>query len=248
MSSPRTVATDFRPRGDAALPVLLLPGFLCDARAYAGLIGALSLRVSVHVANLTHSDCVEALAAQVLRQAPLRFVALGHSLGGMVAMAMLRQAPERMAHLALLDADPLPEQTPVRDWRARLMDRVGQGGLGDVVAEILPELVGNGPARTDALALWRTMASDLGPGVFLSQARALCERPDQQAALERARPGALVLAGADDRMCPRDRQERLMSLLPGARLELIEASGHLPTLEAPDTTARVVRTWLRETV
>lgn len=246
MSSPRVTAAAFPSREGQGLPVLLLPGFLCDARAYSGLIGALSRQVSVHVANLTHSDCVEALAGQVLRQAPLRFIALGHSLGGVVAMAMLRQAPERMAHLALLDADPLPEQAPVRDWRVGLMDRVDQGGLGDVVAEMLPGLVGNGPARTDALALWRTMAADLGPGVFLRQARALCNRPDQQETLARARPGALVLAGADDRMCPRDQQERLVTLLPKARLEFIAASGHLPTLEAADATAHAVRAWLRD--
>lgn len=248
MSSPRTTAATVPPRAGAALPILLLPGFLCDVRAYSGLIGALSRQVSVHVANLTHSDCVEALAGQVLRQAPLRFVALGHSLGGMVAMAMLRQAPERMAHLALLDADPLPEQTPIRDWRVELMDRVDRGGLGEVVAEMLPGLVGNGPARTDALTLWRTMAVDLGPGVFLRQARALCDRRDQQDTLERARPGALVLAGADDRMCPRDQQERLVTLLPKARLEFIAASGHLPTLEAADATAGAVNAWLRDTI
>ncbi len=246
MSSPRPPAPGFSSPEGFALPVLLLPGFLCDARAYAGLIGALSRQVSVHVANLTRSDCVEALATQVLRQAPLRFVALGHSLGGMVAMAMLRQAPERMAHLALLDADPLPERSPVRDWQAGLMERVDRGGFGDVVAEMLPALVGTGPARTDALALWRTMAADLGPRVFLRQARALCDRPDLQDALERARPGALVLAGADDRMCPRDRQERLVTLLPGARLELIAASGHLPMLEAADATAGAVHSWLRD--
>ncbi len=90
------------------------------------------------------------------------------------------------------------------------------------------------------------MALSLGPQVFANQSRALATRPDQQATLSRFTGPALVLMGAQDRLCPRDRHDLMHRLMPQSRLVLIERAAHLPTLEQPDETTAELLRWLED--
>lgn len=226
-------------------PLVLLPGMMCDARLYGPQVAALSGRVPLHLAPVTGQASVEALATEILAGAPARFALAGLSMGGIVAMEVFRQAPDRVDRLALLDTNPRAELDEVRQRREPQIEKVRAGGLAEIMRdELKPNYLANGPLRQDVLDLCMAMALDLGPEVFERQSRALQTRPDQQETLRQVACPTLVLMGAEDRLCPRDRHELMHRLIAGSTLEIIDGAGHLPTLEQPDAVTAALTTWL----
>jgi pimeloyl-ACP methyl ester carboxylesterase len=227
-------------------PLVLLPGMMCDARLWAPQMAALGRRTVIHGA-LTEADTVGALAASVLAAAPPRFALAGLSMGGIVAMEIVRQAPDRVERLALLDTNPLAEAPEVRARRAPQIAKARAGLLREVMRdEMKPNYLAEGPEKARILDLCMDMALALGPEVFDRQSRALAARPDQQETLRAYGGPALVLMGAADRLCPRDRHELMHALLPRSRLVVIDAAAHLPTLEQPERTTDELLSWLSE--
>ena len=226
-------------------PLVLLPGHMCDGRLWGPQIAALSGTRTIHLAEVASADTVEALAATILRDAPPRFALAGLSMGGIVAMEVLRQAPGRVERLALLDTNPLAELESVKDVRRDRMTRVEQGHLPEIVREEMKPLYLAEP-RQDVLDLCYDMALRLGPEVFLRQSRALMNRPDQCATLRVYPRPALILHGAEDRLVSPDRARLMAELMPQARLDWIAGAGHLPTLEQPNTTTAALARWLED--
>jgi pimeloyl-ACP methyl ester carboxylesterase len=226
-------------------PLVLLPGHMCDARLWGPQLAALSGRRTIHLPAIAGADRMEALAAGVLRDAPPRFALAGLSMGGIVAMEVLRQAPERVERVALLDTNPLPEAEDVRATRRDRMARVEAGHLPEIVREEMKPLYLADP-RQDVLDLCYDMALRLGPEAFLRQSRALMDRPDQTATLRAWRGPALVLHGEEDRLVPSDRARLMAELMPQARLAWIAGAGHLPTLEQPEATTGALIRWLED--
>jgi pimeloyl-ACP methyl ester carboxylesterase len=228
-------------------PLVLLPGMMCDARLFGPQVAALSGRRPVHLAPIAGHDRMAALAAEVLAHAPPRFALAGLSMGGIVAMEVVRQAPGRVERLALLDTNPRGEPPKIQARREPQIAKARAGALASVMRdEMKPNYLADGPRRGDILDLCMAMALDLGPDAFERQSRALASRPDQQDTLRAFRGPALVLMGEDDRLCPRDRHDLMHSLIAGSRLVIVEGAGHLPTLEQPErTTAELIR-WLEE--
>jgi pimeloyl-ACP methyl ester carboxylesterase len=107
-----------------------------------------------------------------------------------------------------------------------------------------PHYLAEGPGRAAVLDLCMEMALALGPEVFARQSAALASRPDRQEALRGYRGPALVLTGAEDRLCPRERHETMHALMPASRLVVIEGAGHLPVLERPGETGAALAAWL----
>lgn len=226
-------------------PLVLLPGMMCDARLYGPQIAALSGRVPIHLAPITAFDTVAALAAGVLETAPPSFALAGLSMGGIVAMEIVRQAPERVSRLALLDTNPRAEPEEVRQRREPQIAAVRAGGLQTIMRdELKPNYLAKGPLRQDVLDMCMTMALDLGPDVFERQSRALQARPDQQETLKSVEMPTLILMGREDRLCPLDRHELMNDLVAGSELKIIEGAGHLPTLEQPEAVNAAFKTWL----
>ena len=227
-------------------PLVLIPGMMCDTRLYGPQMAALGRRAVIH-APCTEADSMGDLAHAVLEVAPPRFALAGLSMGGIVAMEVLRQAPDRVERLALLDTNPLAELPKHQARRLPQIAAAEDGRLREVMRdEMKPLYLADGPGKAAILELCMDMALSLGPAVFVRQSRALASRPDQQETLRAFRGPALVLMGRDDRLCPLDRHELMHALMPQSRLELIEGAAHLPTLEKPtQTTAALVR-WLEE--
>ena len=227
------------------IPLVLLPGMMCDARLFGPQIAALSGQVTIMLPSISAHDSMAGLAAEVLAHAPPQFALAGLSMGGIVAMEILRQAPDRVARLALLDTNPLAEDEAVRARREPQIARALDGGLAAVMRdEMKPNYLAEGPGKTAILDLCLQMALDLGPQVFVRQSRALASRPDQRDTLRDVRGAALVLMGAEDRLCGRDRHELMHALVPGSRFSVIEGAGHLPTLEQPQKTTAELTRWL----
>jgi pimeloyl-ACP methyl ester carboxylesterase len=227
-------------------PLLLIPGFMCDARMWGDLPALLHPREARHCLP-TQADTVQALAAHVLADAPPRFALAGLSMGGIVAMEVLAQAPSRVTRLALLDTNPRAELPSMQANRARQTARALSGDLAGVMRdEMKPNYLYPGHDRAEVLDLCMDMALSLGPEVFARQSRALSGRPDQTATLAAFKGPALVLMGEGDRLCPRDRHDLMHALMPQSRLAIISNAGHLPTLEQPALTAAELSCWLAQ--
>ena len=218
---------------------------MCDARLFAPQIAALSAGRTVLVPPLTGANTIAGMAHSVLKSAPPQFALAGLSMGGIVAMEIMRHAPERVTHLALMATNPKAEDPAVSANREHQKAQVRQGHLRAVLRdEMKPNYLTDSAHKDDILDLCMTMAMDLGPEAFLNQSEALATRPDQQDHLKLVNVPSLILCGKEDRLCPLDRHVLLAQLIPGARLEVIDGAGHLPTLEQPEATTTALRIWL----
>ncbi|WP_270728903.1 alpha/beta fold hydrolase [Shimia sp. Alg240-R146] len=230
-----------------SLPLVLLPGMMCDARLFAPQFAAFSGSWAMMTAPIGGHDKVEALASSVLAAVPDRFALAGLSMGGIVAMEMVRQAPDRVAGLALMDTNPLAESDEVKARRVPQIEAVKAGNLRQVMREEMkPNYLADGPNQGAILDICMAMATDLGDRVFVNQSIALRDRVDQTETLRNYRSATLVMCGEDDTLCPISRHELMANLLPNAKLEIIRNAGHLPTLEQPETTNAALKRWLEK--
>jgi pimeloyl-ACP methyl ester carboxylesterase len=228
--------------------LVLLPGMMCDARLFAPQVTALAPEHDVVIGDLTGSDTIEGMAAQIIAdvQAP-RFNLAGLSMGGIVAMEIVRQAPARVLRLGLIDTNHHADAVEKAPVRQRQICDVRAGGLRDVIVEEMkPVYLAEQNRRNEALLkLLTQMAMGLGEDAFVSQSLALLNRPDQSATLGAFRGPALVLCGAEDCLCPPDRHREMAGLLQFSELKIIEAAGHISTLEQPTAVNAALRQWLK---
>jgi len=230
-----------------AEPLVFLPGMMCDARLFGPQIAELSSEYSVMVGPVTRGERIEEIASGLLDELPQRFALAGLSMGGIVAMEILRRAPDRITRLALMDTNPLAETPQVAAAREPQIVKVRAGRMGDVMRdELKPNYLAPGPYVSEILDLVMDMAVALGPEVFVRQSRALQRRRDQQGTLRRCKVPTLILCGAHDALCPVKRHTFMAELIPGAELCVLENAGHLPTLESPAETTQALRNWLRQ--
>ena len=228
------------------VPLVLLPGMMCDGRLFSDQVGILSARLPIHIAPITGHDSISALARQVLEQAPPRFSLAGLSMGGIVAMELYRQAPDRVVRLALMDTNPLAEKEEIKSRREVQIAKVQGGGLGRVMEEEMkPLYLIGGPRRQKILEICMEMALGLGEKVFIRQSIALQGRPDQQGTLRTVKVPTLILHGEGDQLCPPERHRLMHELIPGSTLMVIEGAGHLPTLEQPERVTEALLNWLQ---
>ena len=227
-------------------PLLLIPGMMCDARVFAPQIASLSAGRTVTVAAIGGADTIEALARQVLCDAPPRFALAGLSMGGIVGMEILGQAPDRVERVALMDTNHRAETPDRQALRRPQVERVFGGALRQVLIEEMKPLYLAPENRKDEgiLNCALDMAIALGPDVFARQSEALRTRPDQSATLRATRIPSLVLCGEHDSLCPVERHREMAESMPRGRLEIIAGAGHLSTLERPIETNLALRRWL----
>lgn len=230
-----------------AEPLVLLPGMMCDARVFQPQITALSVERAVMVAPITGAERVEEIASGMLDQLPARFALAGLSMGGIVAMELLRRAPDRITRICLMDTNPLDEPPAYAAQREPLIVRARAGRLDEVLREMLPpEVLAPGPRRLEILELVQEMGMALGPDVFEHQSRVLQRRRDQQSTLRKCKVPALVMCGELDRLTPVKRHTFMAELIPYAELRIIEEAGHLPPLEQPEAVTQAMREWLAQ--
>lgn len=226
--------------------LVLVPGLLCDAALWHGQVEDLTDIAQPWVADVTRDDSVTAMAQRVLAEAPAgRFALAGLSMGGYVAQAILRAAPERVERLALLDTSAradTPEQT-VR--RRGLIDLAEKGEFRGVTPRLLPVFLHpdrlSDKALTDAVM---AMTERVGKDAFLRQQRAIIGRPDNRPHLPAIRCPSLVLCGRQDQLTPLEWSEEIAALIPGAQLTVIENCGHLSTMERVWEVNVALRQWL----
>ena len=218
---------------------VLLPGMLCDEALFAGQLDTLGAVADVRTMEIIDASMAEAVN-RVLDSAPPRFVLVGFSLGGIVALACAIRAPYRVAGLALLStnaAGPRPQQRGRwRAWRALVAAGAGADAMREATEVMLPP--GTDPSL-HAAAL--DMAARVGPGTFDRQLQLLSDRDDLLPHLSRVRATTIVLGGTADPLVRPDRQRRTAAGIADAELTLWPDRGHLVTMEQPAATAGVLR-------
>jgi pimeloyl-ACP methyl ester carboxylesterase len=227
--------------------LVLLPGLLCDYALWKPQMAALSDICVPWVADLTRDDSIAAMAARVLAEAPAqRFALAGLSMGGYVAMEIMRQAPQRVTRLALLDTRATldtPEETARRHELIRLAQT--ERGFIPITTRMLPLLVHPARAKDEPLVrVIREMAERIGVEAYLRHQQAIMSRSDLRPELPRIGCPTVVLCGREDALTQLEMHEEMARLIPTARLVVIEQCGHLSTLERPIEVNTALRNWL----
>lgn len=227
-------------------PILLLPGLLNDGRLWDAQIGPLSSSTPVHVGDLTAHDSIADIATSVIAQAPPgRFALVGFSMGGYVALEVMRQAPERIAGLALIDTSARPDTAQARKTRELAIQQSQTDFAG--VVEKFPARVLH-PRRHDDAALVdviRAMSLAVGQAAFARQQRAVMSRIDSRPHLAAIRCRTLVACGREDLLTPLGVHEEIAEQIAGAQLAVIERCGHMSPIEQPGAVTELLDTWWR---
>jgi len=232
--------------GVPKLGLVLIPGLLCDALLWKEQIEALGGQIKCWVPDHTRSDTMAGVAADVLREAPFeRFALAGLSMGGYVALEVMRQASHRVDQLALLDTSARADTPQQLEKRRGLIALARRGRFIGVTQGLLPLFIHRSRLADEKLVTTvKKMARNIGRDAFVRQEEAIMSRVDSLPLLPTIACPTLVLCGRHDAVAPLDRHEEMAKGIPGATLVVIEECGHLSTLERPAEVTGALRTWL----
>lgn len=227
------------------LPLVLVPGLLCSARLYAAQVEALWPRGPVTIADHKRDDDMTAIAQRILANAPPRFALAGLSMGGYIALAMMRLAPERIDRLALLDTSARPDNPDQKAGREKFIAMAQAGKLDEIGETLLPRFIHRDRMNDAALtAEVRAMVKDTGPEAFVRQTKAIMSRADSRPLLKDIRCPTLVLVGADDGLTPPELSHEIAAGIAGATLTVVPNCAHLSTMEQPQAVNAALVQWL----
>jgi pimeloyl-ACP methyl ester carboxylesterase len=231
---------------DNTMPILLVPGLVSSPRIYAPVVPALWRFGPVTVANHIRDDNMGAIARRILAEAPPRFALAGHSMGGYIAFEIMRQAPDRVAKLALINTQARPDTSEATARRRGQMARTQAGEFHAILDELFagfvhPSRCGDGALRQ----LVHDMGDDIGAEAFVRQQTAVMSRADSRPILAWIKCPTLVLTGDEDHTIPNSLSVEMADGIPGARLTILGSCGHLPQVEQPQATTDALVEWLR---
>ena len=227
-------------------PVLyLLPGLLCDATVWRHQAEHLADLAGVRVPDYRDCDSLTAMAGHVLNDAPESFAVAGHSMGGRVALEIMRAAGDRVTRLALLDTATHPTAESEYAKRLGWVDLAREQGMTALVETWLPPMVH--PDRLgdeELMRPLRAMVEGYTPGQFAGEIRALLERPDATPVLAGITCPTLVLCGRQDAWSTLETHEKIAAAIAGSQLVVIEDCGHFAPIERPQAVTGALRHWL----
>jgi len=225
--------------------LLFLPGLLCDAAMWTHQVEHLAQVAKITIADFTRSDSMAGMAEAALSAVQGHFALAGLSMGGYVAMEIMRRAPERVSRLALLDTSARSDTQEQIQRRHHLIQLTRDGKFDEVLSIFLSLLIH--PDRMQDKALCTEideMNRRVGQEAFLRQEKAMMARPDSRDDLGRIKCPTLVLCGRHDALTPLEIHEEIASLIPHSHLAIIEDCGHLSNMEQPQAVTVMLREWL----
>ena len=225
-------------------PFLLIPGLNCDARVYAGVAQALWPYGPVTIANHREGQGVSAIAEKILATAPPRFGLVGFSMGGYIAFEILRQAPDRVEKLALLDTTARPDSEELIENRKRRIALSEAGKFSLVIEQSYPATVHPDNVSNSSLySMHRAMADANGAEAYIRQQQAIIDRPDSRPDLKSIKVPTLIVVGEADTITPPDAAQEMHDAIPGSELVIVAQAGHLALLEHPLIVQNAMKAW-----
>jgi pimeloyl-ACP methyl ester carboxylesterase len=227
------------------IPLILLPGLLCDRALWQHQIVALGAIAVAQVADTTQQDNIDAIAGDVLAKAPPQFALAGLSMGGYVALEIMRQAPERVLKLCLLDTSARADTPEQKERRRLLLAMAQQGHFKGVTPRLLPMLIHpDRIADKELTGVITAMAERMGRDAFKNQQTAIMNRADSRPTLKNITCPVQVIGGMQDALTPPDIVHEIADGIKGAKLDMIDACGHLSPLEQPEQVNNLMGRWL----
>ena len=226
-------------------PILFVPGLLCTAECFTGQAEALWPYGPVTIASTLNGSTMAEIAAAILADAPPRFALCGISMGGYLSFEILRQAPERVVKLALLDTSARPDTPEDTAQRHALVAQARSGDFHALLTIVMPLLLHpahQSDTRINAISV--RMGMDIGVDGFARQQAAIIARPDSRPGLAAISVPTLVLVGDHDPLTPPDRAREIAEAIPGARLVVVPDCGHASTLEQPAAVSQALVDWI----
>lgn len=225
-------------------PFLLIPGLNCDARVYAGVSNALWGYGPPTIANHTPGSSMAEIAAGILADAPERFALVGFSMGGYVAFEILRQAPERVLKLALLDTSARPDSEEATSNRRRMTSLAKRGHFIEAINTTFPRSVHTEHANdSDLYSIHRGMAEATGTETYERHQEAIIARPDSRPLLAGIAVPTLIVVGEGDQITPPEVAKEMHEGIAGSRLVVVARAGHMALLEQPDAVHKALQEW-----
>lgn len=224
--------------------LVLVPGLLCDAALWRPQVTQFNSERSITIADTTQDDSIAWIAARLVAAAPPRFALAGLSMGGYVALEVMRQAPDRVERLALLDTSARPETPDSAEVRRSLMNVAEEGTFRGVTTRLMPRLIH--PSRLEDEELTGTimqMALNIGKDAYLRQQTAILNRIDSRPSLSRISCPTLVLVGHEDQRTPPDHASEMAADIRNAKLVVVPDCGHLSTIERPEAVNKALGHW-----
>jgi pimeloyl-ACP methyl ester carboxylesterase len=226
-------------------PLVLVPGLLCTRALWEAQLTGLADVAHMTVADHTRHDSMMGIAESILAAAPHQFALAGLSMGGYIALEIIRLAPERVIKAAFLDTGSRAD-TPERSAaRRELIAAAERDGARAVQERLMPVLIHKERLTDKPLvdAVLR-MGEDTGVEAFRRQQMALMGRPNSRPMLKGIQCPALVLVGREDALTPLELSQEIANGIPKAKLEIVSDCGHLSTMERPEAVNRALRSWL----
>jgi pimeloyl-ACP methyl ester carboxylesterase len=226
-------------------PLLLLSGLLCDETVWADIPTRLRDAADVRVVSFRGFSSLPAMAEHVLSTAPERFAVAGHSMGGRVALEVVRSAPRRVSGLALLSSGAHAIRDGERQSRERLLRLAQEKGMAALAADWLPPMMAGDVVRdAELMPLLTAMVERSSFESYSGQVNALLNRPDAFAVLPTVAVPTLLLSGSEDTWSPVSQHETMRRRIPHATLFEVHGAGHMVPIERPDVVAVALREWL----
>ncbi len=225
-------------------PITLLPGLACDAEVWRDQLPALARLRAVRVPDVhARFATLPQMAAALLAEQPGELLLCGTSMGGMLALEVTRQAPQRVKALALLASSARPDTPELIQLRTDAIRLFEQGRAREVLQANVAFAFH--PANAAMLvSAYMTMIERAGAGQLIAQNRAIMARHDYRPLLPKIRCPTLVVCGQSDLLTPPEHSREIAAAVPGARLELIADCGHLLTWEQPERVNALLADWL----
>lgn len=228
--------------------LILIPGLLNNGQLWHQQVQGLTGIARVHIGNtLAGDDSINAMAKRILNNAPATFALGGMSMGGYVALEILKLAPERVTKLALVNTHAHPDDDDKKAYRRRTIKASQQGEFLGVSDQFVHHLLApDAVANPNIVGLIQQMGHDIGRETFALQQTAIMNREDKLPLLPQITVPTLLIAGDQDQIIPRDHQEDMLRLLSNCpvRFEVIANCGHLAPLEHPKTVTKLFAEWL----
>jgi pimeloyl-ACP methyl ester carboxylesterase len=225
-------------------PITLLSGLACDAELWREQVSSLSQLRPVQVSDVhTRFATLPEMAAALLAEQPGELLLCGASMGGMLALEVLRQAPQRVRALALLGSSARPDTPELIQLRTEAIALFEQGRMREVLQANLAFAFD--PAHAAALApAYLAMVERAGAAQLIAQNRAVMARADMRPLLPLIVCPTLVLVGRSDPLTPPEHAQEMAALIPGAQLETLPQCGHMLTWEQPQRVNALLIDWL----